>query len=160
MWQDTCRIVTVRAVFEKSWRILARGSDGIRVLEPPPRPQISVIRCRSAYLIGRAAASRAPANDRADMSLHGFWLCENAHCRLFDTYRANSQWWASQMADEIVHRFSDILTEQAEDLDETAAMKLQWNTLCSCNSGSVALDRCRNPAGADARLPLHIAIHR
>ena len=33
------------AVFEKSWRVLARGTNGRRALKPPPRPQISVIRC-------------------------------------------------------------------------------------------------------------------
>ena len=33
----------VRAVFEKSWRVLARGSNGIPALEPLLRPQISVI---------------------------------------------------------------------------------------------------------------------
>ena len=42
-----CHVVVTAAsaVFEKSWRVLARGSNGIRALKPPPRPQISVIRC-------------------------------------------------------------------------------------------------------------------
>ena len=34
------------AVFEKSWRVVARGSHGIRALHPPPQPQIRVIRCK------------------------------------------------------------------------------------------------------------------
>lgn len=56
------------------------------------------------------------------------------------------------MADEIVHRFSEIVKKQAEDLLETAAIQLQWNTLCFCNSRSVPLGRCGTPADAPSFL--------
>ena len=42
---DFFGFMVLRAVFEMSWRVLARGSSGIRALEPPPRPQINVRRC-------------------------------------------------------------------------------------------------------------------
>jgi hypothetical protein len=40
----------VEAVFEKSWRVMAHGGNGIWALEPPPRPQISVIRCKDTSI--------------------------------------------------------------------------------------------------------------
>ena len=42
---QSARLAGTRAVFEKLWRVLARGSNGIWALESPPRPQVSVIRC-------------------------------------------------------------------------------------------------------------------
>ena len=34
-------------MFEKSWRVLARGGHGSWALALPPRPRISVIRCKA-----------------------------------------------------------------------------------------------------------------
>ena len=44
-------MLKIRAVFEMSWRVVARASHGIWALESHPRPQISVIRCsRGLYV--------------------------------------------------------------------------------------------------------------
>ena len=50
-----------RAVFETWWRVLARGSNGIGALEPPPQPQIRVRRCRGLTVwSGNASETRGP----------------------------------------------------------------------------------------------------
>ncbi|MEO2036573.1 MAG: hypothetical protein ABGZ35_31240, partial [Planctomycetaceae bacterium] len=36
-------------IFEKSWRVLARGGNGSWALALPPRPRVSVIRCSPNY---------------------------------------------------------------------------------------------------------------
>ena len=54
----------VRAVFEKSWWVLARGSNGIGALEPPPWPQFSVIRCTAEGAIVCDPVRASVADDR------------------------------------------------------------------------------------------------
>jgi hypothetical protein len=50
------------AVFEKTWRIPARGCDGSRALALPPHPRISVIRCRRKNDVGLAEVSSSFQN--------------------------------------------------------------------------------------------------
>ena len=83
--------MTPGAVFEKSWRVLARGSNGIRALEPPPRPRISVIRCSPPTATGAGHDGKPLMSDLRINSRAFLFATTMANCSAQEQHNTHSK---------------------------------------------------------------------